>query len=141
MARNNTTPTKTSKIWDDRILLYSRDDGKEQYLRIRTKRKDGTTDIATVITPLYQARFIDDLPIKVPGRGKFEPRRMELCYENPSNATKESNLTVYVPYSPGDTNWKAQIKETYDFSNALAINYNGETQTKGYINPDEDLFL
>lgn len=139
MARNGLTPTQTSRVWNNVILRYSRDDNKEQLLRIRLKVKENNQDIQNPVTPLYQARIVNELSIKVPGRGNFEPRQLTLCYENPSNATGETNLTVYVPYHPTDTNWKEQIRETYDYANALSIVYNGETQTRAYLDPNEDL--
>lgn len=134
MASNNITPTKTGRIWKDRVLRYSYDWGnKSVLLRIRTLQEDGSGILPSVITPLYAARFVNVSPFKVPGRQSLEPRQLRLCYLNPNNQTGKSELTVYVPYSPDDLNWKAQIQETFNLSNADGIEYKGETKPFNYV--------
>lgn len=135
MANSRIIPVSKSKTWETKTLLYDIDLlSKQIWVKVRLLVKDDDRTIRTPVTPLYSARFVDVDNKKVSTRNGLDLRSLNVCYEQVDDPTKETNLTVYVPYSPSKPQWKAQIKETIEQANALNVTYKGETKAKDYGN-------
>ena len=136
MAKKSVEPTKVNRTWEEKIILYDFDYNlNTSYFKVRFKLKEGTENYLIPITPLLQARLVDTVEVKVPSRGDLELRQLKLCYLNPSNKTGKTEITVVVPYSPEKPEWKEQIKETFDYSDAITITYKGESKNTEYVTP------
>lgn len=105
---------------------------KTVMLRQRDYDYDG--QYPTPITPLFLARvFTATAGKSAPVARKFDPRYIDVCYQNPSNIVGFTTRAAIIPYRPNDPSHKAHAAEILNYLNVEVGRYFGETYDSNTI--------
>lgn len=121
----------------DLKIRYTQDNSQDT-LVIQRQFYDGTGKILTPITAkLLERQVATNNPTIAKLGDNTKPRRLLICFGSIATLSGESNFTVIVPYSPGDTGHNEHIREIFNYVSTsenldpkypLNVNYNGENQ-------------
>ncbi len=128
-------PLQTRR-YKDLKLLYSKDDGTDIPIRIRTRIGSdsalGSPRYLTPVTPLLLAR---QTTMVCPVTTAKNVRHAVACYGIPGNVSGEGNYSVPIVYHPTDGNHQQQLREVINYvttstvaspQNVLSVTYYGE---------------
>jgi hypothetical protein len=119
------TPKSTGKQIRRTKLRYDMDLlNREIIFRVDLILRDANNNIPTPVTPLLEARLVEDRDVKAIPRRNFEPRQAScIFYPNSTEVTR----TVYLPYRPKTSDLKNHLAELISYPDIVCVDYQGET--------------